>query len=63
MVVDYERAWLELKRHVVSKKSHGQRDLLRVMAETELKYEVEESVRGYDPTPTPKNGHASSVRS
>lgn len=33
MVVDYERAWLDLGRHVASKTQHGREGLLTAMAE------------------------------
>ena len=55
--VDYERAWLMLKREIVQKKSHGQRDLSVKMAEIEVACEVEES--GFDPRP--RNGHRPAV--
>ena len=32
MIIDYERAWTDLKAQVLSKNSHGQRDLLTRMA-------------------------------
>lgn len=60
MLVDYERAWLELKREVVSKNSHGKRDLLARMAEIEVESEIDEA--GYDPRPyIPPNGHQPTV--
>jgi hypothetical protein len=34
--VDYERAWLALKEVVLSKNSHGQRDLLASMSRIEV---------------------------
>jgi len=49
VLVDYERAFLRLKEVVISKKSHGQKDLLAAMAQIELDCRVEEA--GYDPTP------------
>jgi hypothetical protein len=36
MLVDYERAWLKLKRVVSEKRSHGQRDLALAMANLEV---------------------------
>lgn len=49
--VDYERAWLVLKEVVLSKKSHGQRDLLEAMARAEVDSAVPEGQEGYDSTP------------
>jgi hypothetical protein len=53
--VDYERAWLVLKAHVLSKASHGQRDLLQVMARAEVDSQVPEDQEGFDPTPRRKS--------
>jgi hypothetical protein len=50
MQVDYERAWLALKEVVLSKKSHGQRDLSVAMARIEVDSRVD--APGLDPTPT-----------
>jgi hypothetical protein len=52
--VNYERAWLVLKAHVLSKASHGQRDLLHVMAQAEVDSQVPEDQEGFDPTPRRK---------
>jgi hypothetical protein len=49
--VDYERCWLVLKEHVLSKNSHGQRDLLSVMARAEIDSAVPEGQEGFDATP------------
>jgi hypothetical protein len=57
MLVDYERAWLELKSHVVTKKSFGQRDLLRKMTQCELNSRVEEG----EYPPPPNNGKSPAV--
>lgn len=54
MVVDYERAWMELKAHIVSRSSHGKRDLLSRMAEIEVETRVPEGEEGFDPTPRSK---------
>jgi hypothetical protein len=51
MLVDYERAWLELKAHVVSKNSHGQRDLVGQMTRIEIDCRLPESERDFDETP------------
>lgn len=52
MLVDYERAWLALKKGILEKPSHGQRDLMTLMAEVELECQVDDN--GYDPTPKAK---------
>ena len=49
--VDYERCWLVLKEVVLSKKSHGQRDLLEAMTRAEVDSAVPEGQEGYDATP------------
>jgi len=36
MLVDYERAWLRLKRVIGEKRSHGQKDLAVAMADLEV---------------------------
>ena len=51
MIVDYEKAWLELKAHVVGKNSHGQRDLLGAMTRIELDCRLPESERDFNDTP------------
>ena len=53
MIIDYERAWTDLKSYVLSKNSHGQRDLLRQMAQVEIDCRVPEEFRGFDPDPLP----------
>lgn len=40
MEVDYEAAWAEMKAHVLSKRSHGQDQLLAKMARLELDQRV-----------------------
>lgn len=40
--VDFERAWLRLKEHALSRPSHGKRDLLERMSELELECEMPE---------------------
>jgi hypothetical protein len=42
MLVDYERAWQDLTRHVLSKPNHGQAGLLAEMARLGVKHEVAE---------------------
>lgn len=62
MIVDYERAWLELKDYLLSKNSHGQRDLLTQMAQVEIDCRVPESEREFDPTPRMKKPATHSLR-
>lgn len=50
-VVDYEKAWLEMKAFLVTKNSHGQRDLLTRMSHIEVECRLPESERDFDPTP------------
>jgi hypothetical protein len=50
-VIDYERAWRQMKRHVATKGSHGQRDLLAKMGTLEVENEVPEGQEGFDPGP------------
>jgi hypothetical protein len=38
MLVDYERAWLELKGKIAEKRSHGQKDLAVTMANLEVEH-------------------------
>jgi hypothetical protein len=54
VIVDYERAWIEMKAFLLSKNSHGQRDLLTRMALIETDCRVPEEERGFDPTPVKK---------
>lgn len=44
MLVDYERAWLRLKRVVSEKRSHGQRDLALAMANLEVECMLDNDV-------------------
>lgn len=44
MLVDHEALLLDLKRHLVTKNSHGQRDLLGLIAHLEVAHAVEEGV-------------------
>jgi hypothetical protein len=55
VIVDYERAWLELKAHVVSKNSHGQRDLVSTMTHIELDCRLPEGERNFDDTAVPRS--------
>ena len=54
MLVDYERSWLRLKQHVLSKNSHGQRELLAAMARAEVECAIPEGEEGFDPAPLVK---------
>jgi len=54
MIIDHERAWVEMKTYLLSKNSHGQRDLLTRMAKIEVDCRVPEEERGFDPTPVTK---------
>lgn len=51
--VDYERAFLRMKEVVLSKNSHGQRDLLTAMSRIEVESQVPEGQEGFDATPLP----------
>src|SRR3954469_8142772 len=44
VLVDHERVVLDLKRAIVAKKSHGQRDLLALIAQLEVQHQLEEGV-------------------
>lgn len=55
-VVDHERAWLRLKEHVLSKRSHGQAELLGVMASLEVENELSEGERDFSPLPPAAQG-------
>jgi hypothetical protein len=50
-VVDWERAWLELKTYLLTKNSHGQRDLLSQLTRIEVACRLPEGERDFDPTP------------
>lgn len=54
--IDYERAWLRLKEHVVSKRSHGQDELLLTLAQLEVENEIPESDEGFDARPRRPRG-------
>lgn len=51
--IDYERVVLAMKAHIVSKRSHGQQELLAKLAEYEVQYAVPEGQDLYDERPTP----------
>lgn len=44
MLVDYEALLLDLKAAVIAKNSHGQRDLLGLIARLEVEHRVEEGL-------------------
>jgi hypothetical protein len=56
--VDYERAWAHLRRHVATKGSHGQRELLAQMGLLEVECAVPEGQETYDPAPLPRRRRA-----
>ena len=51
MVVDYEAVVLALKAYIVTRNSHGKRDLLARLVELEVEYALPEGEEGIDPTP------------
>lgn len=52
-VVNHERAWVRLKEVVLSKNSHGQRDLLHAISTLEVECVIPESEEGFDERPIP----------
>jgi hypothetical protein len=62
VIVDYEKAWLELKAYIVQKNSHGQRDLLARMSRVEVACRLPEGERDFDPTPTQRQSSARALR-
>lgn len=58
--IDFEGAWYDLKAHVVSKGSHGKRELAEKMAEIELGHRLPEGQGGYDDRPLPLHERSSS---
>lgn len=54
-VVNYERAWLQLKAHIDGKPSHGTRDLLAQMGRIEVACEIPEAEEGFDARPLPRS--------
>ena len=51
MLVDYERAFLDLRSKLLSKNSWGQRELLALLTHIEVACRLPESDRDFDPTP------------
>lgn len=54
MVIDYERVVLGLKAHITSKRSHGQDELLQVLARLEVDSRIPEGQEMFDPRPMPR---------
>ena len=54
MLVDYEKAFIELKARLLSKNSCGQRDLLSLLIQLEVTCRVPEGEENFDPTPRPQ---------
>lgn len=52
--IDYERVLLGLKEHIVSKRSHGQPELLARITELEVQYAVPEGQEVFDDRPFPR---------
>lgn len=50
-LIDHEKAWLRLKAHVVTKRSHGERELLETMGRIEVECMVPEGQEGFDSSP------------
>jgi hypothetical protein len=50
-VFDAERAWLRLKAEVVTKPSHGKRELLTTMAVIEVECALDDHERSFDSGP------------
>lgn len=44
MLIDCEQVLLDLKQHLLAKHSHGQRDLIGLIAQLEVKHRVEEGL-------------------
>jgi hypothetical protein len=50
MLVDYERAFLELRARLLEKNSWGQRDLLSMLTRIEVDCRLPEGERNFDDT-------------
>lgn len=59
MLVDYERAFLDLKARLIEKRSWGLRELMVLLAEVELASQVD--AEGIDPTPSKPHGNGHRV--
>jgi hypothetical protein len=57
--VDFERAWVVLKAHLATKRSHGADELRVKMSDIEVECLVPESEQGFDLTPAPSRGRES----
>jgi hypothetical protein len=51
MLVDYERAFLELRSSLLAKNSWGQRELLALLTRIEVDCRLSEGERDFDPLP------------
>lgn len=60
MLVDYERAFLELRSQLLEKNSWGQRDLLSMLTRIEVDCRLPEGERNFDDTVVERS--TSSVR-
>jgi hypothetical protein len=49
--VDFESAWVDLKAYVMSRASHGQRDLLREITRIEIDRRIPEGEEGFSDLP------------
>jgi hypothetical protein len=52
-VVDFESAWFGLKAHIATKRSHGQSELMEIMAMLEVGNRLPEGQDGFDDRPLP----------
>lgn len=53
MLIDHERVLLGLKAHIATKRSHGQDELLRKLAELEVESRIPEGQELFDERPFP----------
>lgn len=51
--MDWAAAWLDLKAHIITKRSHGEDELAREMARLEVQHRVPEGQRGFSDGPVP----------
>lgn len=49
--IDFEAAWVDLKAYIVSRPSHGQRDLLKKITEIEVGRRVPEGQEAFADLP------------
>jgi hypothetical protein len=55
--IDHERVLLGLKAHIRSKRSHGQDELLQMIADLEVGSQLPEGQEGFDRRPVPRRAH------